>query len=95
MATVTVQPEIFKPRLMSVKIVNRIIYLNGEPTLNYILPLSNDWRINDLTCELIRACAIYDIIVAWHDAKFLASKLLKEVLRDKRQSSGGFELGWD
>jgi hypothetical protein len=89
------RPNPIKQPLMTVRIIGRVLFLNGDPGLNYLLPLSNGWEINDLAREILRAAAGYDLMIAWHSAKFLASKLLKQIMKDERQFNGGFELGWD
>lgn len=82
-------------RLSSVRIINRILYINNDPGMNYLLPLDNGWRVNDLADEIMRACVEYDVIASYESARYLALRLVKEILKDKRQFDGGFELGWD
>src|ERR1700752_676154 len=82
-------------RLLSVRIINRILYINNDPAMNYMLPLDNGWRANDLADEIMRACVEYDVTTNWESARFLALRLVKEILKDKRQFNGGFKLGWD
>lgn len=84
-----------REHLKRVRIINRILYVNGDPAMNYKLPLDNGWRVNDLADEIMRACVEYDVIANWESARFLALRLVKEILKDKRQINGGFELGWD
>lgn len=81
--------------LQSVQIINRIVYINSDPGMNYILPLDNGWRVNELADEILRACVEYDVSANRENAKFLALKLVNEILKDKRHFDGGFVLGWD
>lgn len=81
-------------QLRSVKLVNRILYLNSDPTLNYLLPVSNGWTVDELASEIWRACAQYGIITDWNDSKFLALQLHKDVVKETVQLKGGFDLGW-
>lgn len=82
-----------KQRLYSCKLVSNRIYINSDPAMPY--QLLHEWRVNELADEILRACAEYDITANWEQAKFLAVKIAKQLLKDKRQIDGGFELGWD
>lgn len=77
-------PEI-KPKLptalRSVSLINRILYLDNNPALNYILPLTNEWTAKELASEIMRACVEYDKTVTWQGAFFLAQKLIADSLR--------------
>ena len=81
--------------LRSVRIIGRILYINNDPGMNYLLPLGQCWRVNDMADEIMRACFEYDVKANYESARFLAVRLAKEILKDKRQINGGFELGWD
>lgn len=76
------------PRLLSVKIINRTLFVNGDPVLNYLLPLDNAWRVNDLADEIMRACAIYDVIAKYENARYLASVITKHIIREQQQGKG-------
>ena len=83
-------------RLSSVKIINRVLYLNNDPAMNYMLPADNGWRVNELADEILRACAQYGVITKFESARFLASRLVKQILKEQRQTKGGlFDLGWN
>ena len=86
---------IIEQPLRSVRIIGRILYVNNDPGMNYQLPLGHCWRVNDMADEIMRACVEYDIGANYESARFLAARLAKEILKDKRQLNGGFELGWD
>jgi hypothetical protein len=73
---------ILKQPVLSVCIINRTLYLNNDPALNYMLPLCNSWTLNDLTREIVRATIEYDLRIDWKDAEFLASKLTTQIMRN-------------
>ena len=82
--------------LSSVRIINRVLYLNNDPVMNYMLPSDNGWRVNELADEIMRACAAYGVIAKYESAHFLASRLVRQILKEQRQVRGGiFELGWN
>lgn len=74
----------------SVKMRNRVIWLDGDPFQNYILPLTNAYSINDLAKEILRACAEYNRSLSWEGAQYLAKVLLKNADRN-----GDARLEWD
>lgn len=75
--------------LRSVKIVGRIGYLNSDPAMPFMLPFGA-WRVNDLRDKIMLACIDYDIAATWNNAKVLALKLAKEIIRDTIK--GGFDV---
>lgn len=68
--------------LHSVKMKNRVLFLDGDPFLNYQIPLYNEWSLNDLASEILRACAVYDRTLNWDGAKFLALGLVADTMED-------------
>lgn len=72
-----------KKPIRSVKMKHRILYLDGDPFLNYHLPLTNAFTISELAMEIQRACVEYDRTTTWEAAQYLA----KELLDDFRGSS--------
>lgn len=81
-------------QLKSLKYRNRMIWINGDPYLNHLLPLDNGWRVNDLADEIMRACVDYDVNAEWDAARSLALSIMKQVCKDTIQN-GVPSLGWD
>lgn len=72
-----------------------MIWINGDPYLNYLLPLSNCWTLNDLVNEIMRACVEYDIYATWDAARSLALYIMKQVCKDTLQNGvPTLWMGW-
>lgn len=67
--------------LKSIRLINHVLYLNGDPELNYRLP-SFQWNINELTDMIRRACVEYELVVTYQAARFLAEGLALQLLKD-------------
>jgi hypothetical protein len=79
--------------LTSVRLMGRKLYVNNNPCMPYLLPLSNGWTVNELAENILRACAEYNVDMNWDGAVFLARSIAKEAINDTLK--GGYELGWD
>jgi len=79
--------------LAGVRLIGRTLYVNNDPGMPYLLPLSNGWKVNELAQEIIRAGVEYDVTISWKNAKTLAIDIAKQIVSDTLK--GGFELGWD
>ena len=73
------QPQ--KPKLWSVKVVSNKGYLNTDPAMPFLLPFGQ-WKVNELADQILRACADYDILATWDQAKFLALAISKAVIKE-------------
>lgn len=94
-------------RLSSIRIINRILYVNNDPGMNYLLPLDNGWKLNELADHIMRACVEYDVKANYESARYLALRLTKEMVKNappKRESIAdaiaaakdeGYYLDWN
>ena len=80
-------------KLVKVVVINRVLYINGDPRKNRMLPLRNAWTVNDLAREILAACADYDVSLDRNGAVFLAGSIARQTINDT--TKGGNELGWD
>jgi len=82
-------PKKSQKGLKSIRLINRVLYLNGDPSLTYLLP-AFQWNIPELIDLIRRACNEYDLVVTYQAAKFLAENLALKVLNEPRA-----EDNWD
>jgi hypothetical protein len=79
--------------IASVRLIGRTLYINNDPGMPHLLPLTNVRTLQELAEEIMMACVEYDMPATWEAAKHLAVLLVKQI--EKETLEGGFELGWD
>ena len=67
-------------RLQSVTKIGRRIFLNDRPKYEWLLPLTNEFKVWELRDEILRACAFYDVSASTNEARILAVSIARQII---------------